>query len=168
MTEAEMKFHDAVTQFELAKAHHHDEQVVRSCINAVIDHGRSVTFVMQSESGAVGLPLRNWYDDQMKLLLASPRGGLLRFFNDRRVYTTHTGVVRPQLMSAEATHVNRNGVMVPVSAGTTVKWYRFEGVREYIPTDSSGGAFRLCEQYLSLLRGLMDGWLAKRVELGIQ
>jgi hypothetical protein len=167
MTETEMKFNDAATQFGLAMAHHHDEEVVRSCINAVIDHGRSVTFVMQSESGEAGCPLRDWYDDKMKILLASPRGGLLRFFNDRRVYTTHNGVVRPRLMLAEATHVKRNGVLVPVSGASTVKWYRFEGVREYIPTDISGGAFRLCEQYLGLLRGLLDGWLAKRAELGI-
>lgn len=168
MTEAEMKFTDAATQFGLAMSHHDNETVVRSCINAVIDHGRSVTFVMQTESGEKGCPLRDWYDDQMQMLLASPRGGLLRFFNDRRVYTTHNGVVRPQLIVAEATHLKRNGVMVPVGGNTTVKWYRFEGVREYIPTDNSGGALRLCEQYLGLLHGLLDSWLAKRSELGIQ
>jgi hypothetical protein len=167
MTETELKFTDAATQFGLAMTHHHDEAVVRSCINAVIDHGRSVTFVMQKESGEKGCPLRDWYDDQMKSLLESSRGGLLKFFNDRRVHTTHTGVVRPQLVVAEATHVRRNGVMVPVDGTTTVKWYRFEGVREYIPSDNSGGALRLCEQYLGLLRGLLDGWLAKREEFGI-
>jgi len=47
-----MKLKDAATQFGLALAHHGDEEVVRSCINVVIDHGRSVTLVMQAECGA--------------------------------------------------------------------------------------------------------------------
>lgn len=49
MTDTEMKLLDAVTQFDLA-ANSDDEAMVRSCINAMIDMGRSVTLVMQKES----------------------------------------------------------------------------------------------------------------------
>ena len=50
MTDTETKLQDAVTQFDLA-ANTDDEAMVRSCINAMIDMGRSVTLVMQNESG---------------------------------------------------------------------------------------------------------------------
>ena len=46
MTDTETKLQDAVTQFDLA-ANTDDDAMVRSCINAMIDMGRSVTLVMQ-------------------------------------------------------------------------------------------------------------------------
>jgi hypothetical protein len=121
---------------------------------------------MQKESGEKGAELRDWYELQMGALHASPRGPLLRFFNDRRVHTVHRGVVAPQLLATEATDFRVNGVAV--NSEPTVAFYRFEGVREFIPTDHSGGVFRLCEQYLGVLRILLGAWQAKRAELGIQ
>jgi hypothetical protein len=78
VTDTEKKLRDAETQFRLALQSHGDEETVRSCINAFIAHGRSVTLVMQAESGATGLPLRAWYDSRMAALLASPSAPLLR------------------------------------------------------------------------------------------
>lgn len=51
MTETETKLHDAEVQLDLA-ANTDDEAVVRSCINEMIAMGRSVTLVMQRESGS--------------------------------------------------------------------------------------------------------------------
>lgn len=70
MTETELKFRDAETQLQLAFAHHGDDEIVRSCVNSVISHGRSVTFVMQVECS--GHPqLAAWYDQQMAALQSS-------------------------------------------------------------------------------------------------
>lgn len=131
MTDTERKLRDAETQFRLAMQNHGDEETVRSCINAVISHGRSVTLVMQAESGATGLPLRAWYDRRMAELLASPRGPLLKFFNDQRVHTIHRGVVAPQQVTTRAMEFRVNGI--PTNSEPTVTFYRFEGVRDYLP-----------------------------------
>jgi hypothetical protein len=93
MTDTETKLQDAVTQFDLA-ANADDEAMVRSCINAMIDMGRSVTLVMQKESGLYPT-LTQWYETRMAELMHSADAPLMKFFNERRVHTIHKGVVRP-------------------------------------------------------------------------
>jgi hypothetical protein len=113
MTDTETKLHDADTQFDLA-ANSDDEPMVRSCINAMIDMGRSVTLVMQKESGG-SAALTQWYEGRMAELMQSADGPLMKFFNERRVHTIHRGVVRPQRDTATVTGSTVPGV-VPMTA----------------------------------------------------
>jgi hypothetical protein len=161
MTDTETKLHDAVTQFDLA-ANSADESVVRSCINAMIDMGRSVTLVMQKESGPFPA-LTQWYDRRMAELMQSPDSPLMKFFNERRVHTIHKGVVRPQRDTATVTDSTVPGV----AAGDTAILWRFEGTAEYLGPNDSGGMLRLSMRYLAVLRELVGEWLRKRGELGI-
>jgi hypothetical protein len=136
--------------------------MVRSCINAMIDMGRSVTLVMQKESGPYPA-LTQWYEKRMAALMQSADAPLMKFFNERRVHTIHKGVVRPQRDTAIVT-----GSTVPgVAAGATMILWRFEGTAEYLGADDSGGMTRLSMRYLAVLRGLVNDWLQKRGEFGI-
>ena len=162
MTDTETKLHDAVTQFDLA-ANTDDEAMVRSCINAMIDKGRSVTFVMQKESGPYPA-LTQWYEGRMTELMLSTDAPLMKFFNERRVHTIHKGVVRPQRDTAMVTSSTVPGV----AAGATVILWRFEGTAEYLGSNDSGGMQRLSMRYLAILRGLVSDWLRKRTELKIK
>jgi hypothetical protein len=162
MTDTETKLHDADTQFDLA-ANSDDEPMVRSCINAMIDMGRSVTLVMQKESGG-SAALTQWYEGRMAELMQSADGPLMKFFNERRVHTIHRGVVRPQRDTATVTRSTVPGV----AAGATVILWRFDGTAEYLGPNDSGGMLRLSMRYLAVLRELVGDWLRKRVELGIK
>jgi len=162
MTDTETKLHDAVVQFDLA-ANSEDEAVVRSCINAMIDMGRSVTLVMQKESGP-SPALTEWYDRRMADLMQSADAPLMKFFNERRVHTIHRGVVRPQKDTATVTGSTLPGV----AAGATVIFWHFEGTAEYLGPNDSGGMHRLSMRYLAILRGLVADWLRKRAALGIK
>src|ERR1700730_4251393 len=135
MTDTETKLHDAVTQFDLA-ANADDEVMVRSCINAMIDMGRSVTLVMQKESGAYPA-LTQWYEGRRPELMQSEDAPLMKFFNERRVHTIHRGVVRPTRDTALVTGSTLPGV----AAGATMR--RFEGTAEYLGANDSGGMHRL-------------------------
>lgn len=162
MTDTETKLQDATTLFDLA-ANNDNEAIVRACINGMIDTGRSVTFVMQKESGPHPL-LTQWYATRMAELMASAEAPLMRFFKERRVHTVHKGVVRPLKDTAKVV-----GSTVPgVAAGDTVNFWRFEGTKEYLGPDDSGGMHRLSMRYLGILRGLVADWLRKREELGIK
>jgi hypothetical protein len=162
MTDTETKLHDAVTQFDLA-ANSDDEAIVRSCINAMIDMGRSVTLVMQKESGPYPA-LTQWYETGMAELMQSADAQLMKFFNERRVHTVHKGVVRPQRDTAAVTSSTVPGVAV----GATMILWRFEGTTEYLGSNDSGGMQRLSMRYLAVLRGMVRDWLQKRAELGIK
>ena len=140
MTETEMKLRDAATQMQLAIKHMQDESVVRSCVNSYISHARSVTFVMQCES-AKHPELTAWYEERMLSLKDLP---LLRFFNAKRVYSIHKGVVAPTVHTATLRDLQINGVPQPGEG--TITFLCFDGIKDYIPGDS-GGVFRLCEQY---------------------
>jgi hypothetical protein len=162
MTDTETKLRDTVTQFDIA-ANSDDEAVVRSCINAMIDMGRSVTLVMQKESGPYPA-LTQWYETRMAAILDSADAPLIKFFNERRVHTVHKGVVYPQRDTALVT-----GSTVPdVAPGATVILWRFAGTAQYLGSADSGGMHRLSMRYLAILRDLVNDWLQKRVELGIQ
>ena len=162
MTETEMKLRDAATQMKLALAHMTDDEVVCSCVNSYISLARSVTFVMQRES-ADHPELKAWYKNRMALLKESP---LLRFFNASRIYSIHKGVVVPVAHSAPIHDFKINGVLQPPSE-RTMTFMRFDGIEEFIPS-SSGGVFRLCEEYFVVLNTLVGEWLAKRNALRIQ
>lgn len=158
LTETEKKLRDAATQMKLALKNTSDEEIVRSCVNSFISHARSVTFIMQKES-AHNPKLRDWYVQEMDKLKDTP---LLKFFNEMRVHTIHTGVVTPEMQTTRGYNVVRNGV--PVPGDVKVQFYRFDGVEKYMPGDS-GGVFRLCERYFLILRGLVALWVAKRRQL---
>lgn len=129
----------------------------------MIDMGRSVTLVMQKESGPYPA-LTQWYEKRVAALMQSTDAPLMKFFNERRVHTIHKGVVRPQRDTAIVT-----GSTVPgVAAGATVILWRFEGTAEYLGPDDSGGMKRLSMRYLAVLRGLVGDWLQKRGELGVK
>jgi len=162
MTDTETKLQDAVTQFDLA-ANTDDEAMVRSCINAMIDMGRSVTLVMQKESGPYPA-LTLWYATRMTELMHSADAPLMKFFNERRVHTIHKGVVRPLRGSAIVI-----GSTVPnVAVGATMVLWRFEGTAEYLDSNDSGGMHRLSMRYLAVLRVLVEDWLQERTSLGIK
>jgi len=161
MTDTETKLQDAVTQFDLA-ANADDEAIVRSCINAMIDMGRSVTLVMQKESGPYPT-LTQWYETRMAELMHSADAPLMKFFNERRVHTIHKGVVRPLRDTATVT-----GSTVPgIHAGATMILWRFDGTAE-LGSNDSGGIHRLSMRYLAVLRELVRDWLQKRKDLCIK
>jgi hypothetical protein len=162
VTDTELKLQDAATQLDIAAASSDRDAVVRSCLNGMIEMGRSVTFIMQKESG-VSRELTKWYDARMAALASLSDGPLLKFFNSRRVFSVHQGAHKPQKVTATIT-----GSSVPgVEVGMTAILWTFEGVHEYLPKEDSGGAFRLGMRYIAILRALVAEWLAKRKELGI-
>lgn len=160
MTETEMKLRDAATQMKMALAHVSEEEIVRSCVNSYISSARSVTFVMQRES-AESPQLLAWYEAEMSTMKTMP---LLRFFNEKRVYSIHKGVVAPVLHVAAIKDLTVNGV--PSPGESTMTFLQFEGAEKFFP-GGSGGVFRLCEQYFAVLKELVGNWLRKRTELGI-
>ena len=161
MTETELKLRDAATQMKLVFQHKGDDEILRSCINAYLAHARSVTFIMQKESTAHPV-LITWYEDQMAKLKNLP---IMKFFNEKRIHTIHKGVVKPIKHVTPIWDIKENGVSYP-GQGTMTFW-QFDGVDHFIP-GSSGGVFRLCEEYFVLLRGLVIEWIRKRNELGIK
>lgn len=160
MTETEMKLRDAGTQMTIALSHVAEEEVVRSCVNSYISAARSVTFVMQRESSD-NPELKAWYEIEMLTMKTMP---LLRFFNEKRVYSIHKGVVAPTTHVAPIKDLTVNGV--PTTGDGTMTFLRFVGAEEFFP-GGSGGVFRLCEQYFIVLKDLVGAWLRKRAELGI-
>ena len=67
MTDTELKLEDAATQLDLAAASSDRDAVVRSCLNGMIEMGRSVTLIMQKESGG-SEELTEWYKARMAAL----------------------------------------------------------------------------------------------------
>jgi hypothetical protein len=94
MTDTETKLHDAEMQLDLAANNSQNDAMVRSCINAMTTMGRSVTPVMQKESGSHAA-LSGWYEERMVELLRSPEAPLVGFFNESRAHTIHKGIIRP-------------------------------------------------------------------------
>jgi len=163
MTDTEAKLRDAEVQLDLAASNADNDAIFHSCVNAVIEMGRSVTLVMQKESGPHPA-LTEWYDARMAGLLNSPTAPLLKFFNARRVYTVHRGVERPHKTVVTVTE----GSTAPgVKPGDMAIFWRFEGTREYLGPDDSGGVLRLSLYYLAVLRELVRDWLVQRTKLGI-
>ena len=157
MTDTELKLRDAAIQMKLALKHSEDYQTLRSCINAYLSHARSVTLVMQKESSDYPA-LAAWYEDQMSRFKELP---IMKFFNAKRVYTIHKGVVKPIKHVIPIWDLKQDGIS-KTGDGTMTFW-QFEGVDDFMP-GSSGGVFRLCEQYFMILRWLVTEWAKKRRE----
>jgi hypothetical protein len=154
---------DAETQLRLALEHMADEETVRSCINSLISAGRSVTLVMQKESSGSTDLAESYRKRMLALTESSPHSGLLRFFNEKRVHSIHRGVVAPQKLTPTISEFKVNGVLQPGGERTMI-FYRFD--RDIRP-GGSGGVFRLCDEYLAVLRTLVSEWLAKRAEFRV-
>tara|TARA_R110002167_G_scaffold198624_2_gene401718 strand:- start:175 stop:657 length:483 start_codon:yes stop_codon:yes gene_type:complete len=157
VTETEIKLDDARIQLSLAEENTEDEAVVRSCINSFISLARSVTFVMQCESSSE-ISLVEWYREEMNVLSNMP---LLKFFNERRVYTIHKGTVTlqrtrfAQLRSGYST--DGKAQFVP---GYITGWL-FDNTCEFqLPKHES--AISLCSEYLKILEDLVKRWVLKR------
>ena len=161
MTETELKLRDAATQMKIALRNPSDDEIFRSCVNSYISLARSVTFVMQSESAAIP-ELKAWYDVEMGKLKESP---LLRFFNEKRVYSIHKGVVTPIVHTVPIMNLRVNGSVY--SGEGTMTIVRFEGAEKFFP-GGSHNVFQLCEQYFIVLKELVGAWLRKRMELNIR
>ena len=157
MTATELKLRDTETQLRLAAKHEDDEEIFRSCLNAAIALGRSVTFVMQAES-ADNQRLSQWYEQTIR---EHPEGPLLRFFNEKRVHTIHRGVVMPkpkQVLSASA--VFASGGALQASTVFRNSWV-FEGTEQY-GLASEAPALLLCNRYVEVLTALVKQWLIQR------
>jgi hypothetical protein len=159
-TETELKLRDASVQISIALKNSKDDEVVRSCINSFISHGRSVTFVMQKESAQYPQIVK-WYEETMSNIMKLP---LMKFFNDKRIYTIHKGVITPQKIKIPVWNLTIDGVQLPGDQTITV--LKFDGINDYLPGDS-GNVFRLCRQYLAILDSLVAEWLKERDRLGI-
>lgn len=160
ITDTQLKLQDAASQMMLALDHSDDDAKVRSCINAFISHARSVTLVMQKESGPHPA-LKAWYVAQREKLKTAP---LFTFFNEKRRFSIHEGVVGLKKTSATITNVVVNGV--ESSAMGTITVLRFNDVEKYLPNDS-GNVFQLCDDYYTILKWLVESWLRERKRLGI-
>jgi hypothetical protein len=89
---------------------------------------------------------------------------LLKFFNAKRVYSIHRGVVSPEKLTIPITDVRMNGVLQP--GPQSISFYKFDGTEEFWQ-GGSNNAFRLCDEYRVALTALVSEWVAKRAELGI-
>ncbi len=157
MTATELKLRDTKTQLRLAAMHEDDEEVFRSCLNAAIALGRSVTFVMQAESANCPR-LSQWYEQTIR---EHPETPLLRFFNERRVHTIHRGVVTPkskQVLSVSPVFASAGALQ----ASTVFKnsWV-LEGTEQY-GLAAEANALLLCNRYMEVLTGLVKQWLTQR------
>lgn len=189
ITDTELKLKDAATQMRLALQNPLDESIFRSCINAFISAGRSVTLVLQKESG--GSPeLREWYRTKSDLLKEDP---VFRFFNKKRVHTIHHGVVRPLarrfpvsqqksrikdltdrgqvtefefLVNSRERPASPGDVLHLSPNGEATVWV-FEDVGSFLPGDS-GNVLRLCESYFLALKRLVAEWLQERRGSGLE
>jgi hypothetical protein len=183
----QLKLKDASTQMKIAIKNSTDEDVFRSCINAFISHARSVTFIMQKESSKND-ELNKWYKNEQNRLEQLP---LLEFFNKKRVYSIHRGVVSPTKdqvsvydskssylkfpggktleqwnCTAKIKHIRFvEGDIVTRVGNNIIAWF-FDDIQDYIPGDS-GNVLRLCEQYFGILKDLVYSWNLKRRELNL-
>jgi hypothetical protein len=157
MTATELKLRDTDTQLHLAVMHEGDEEVFRSCLNATIALGRSVTFVMQAES-AHNPTLSQWY---VQTIRNHPEQSLLRFFNEKRVHTIHRGVVTPkQKQVLNWSPVFASGNALQASPVFKHSWV-LEGTEQY-GLAAEEHALLLCKRYLTVLAELVAQWLRQR------
>jgi hypothetical protein len=151
MTDTETKLVDCKTQLDLALANIANYDVFRSCINAFISNGRSVTFAMQQESSDRP-SFSTWYAAKRAQMKSDP---LLRFFNEQRTVSIHRRSVQPDQRTVPIAHIAVAGRIV--GEGGVVETYEFVEYREQVPGDS-GNVIRLCRQYLEFLDTLVREW----------
>ena len=155
-TETEIKLADARMQLDLADSHIDDGAVVRSCINAFISLARSVTFVMQVESGS-STPLRSWYDQEMAALKDAP---LMRYFHEQRTVTIHRGNVKVDQKRFAVLSPQRLGKAAVLSPQFMDCWTFDRSTQP--PPHAAGSALNACRQYLEMLDALVAAWLEQR------
>jgi len=159
VTETEIKLDDARIQLSLAEGNIADEAIVRSCVNAFISLARSVTFVMQCESGSE-TPLAEWYRAEMNVLSDLP---LLKFFNERRVYTIHKGTVTLQKTRIYLFDINSIDGKALFAPNNTTVWL-FDSTCEFqLPKHAS--AISLCSEYHKILEDLVRRWMLRRQDV---
>jgi hypothetical protein len=160
-TETAIKLEDSQVQLRLVKKFIEDEETVRSCINSFVSLARSITFVMQAESG--GIPaLSDWYDEQMAQMCANP---LLKFFNAKRVYSVHKGsivLVKAQYAFLAPAQIAGCAYLAPPH----ITGWLFDDTEQFGVAPHTSAVY-LCEQYVSLMAGLVQDWHIKRLEFNI-
>lgn len=155
-----LKLADSKTQLRLARQFIGDNDVVRSCINAFVSLARSTTLVMQKESGAVA-GLTEWYDNEMKAMLLGPNGPMLKFFNERRVFSVHIGsIVLERVNFAIFDHMFTPDGDAIFDIQQSTGWLFDDAERFGIPGQSS--ALDLCDDYLLVIDGLVSRWETER------
>lgn len=181
-----MKLRDAANQMLLALQNDEDEEKFRSCINAFVSAARSTTMVMERECDHVGMT--DWYKSTIATVGKSP---MFKFFNEQRVYSIHKGVIQPdktqhkvssvKFLNAQSTDKKKRlSVTATIHAETlTIQarditkfadsgniWaWRFTGVEKHLPGDS-GNVLRLCEDYYSILKWLIEEAIRERHRRG--
>jgi hypothetical protein len=115
---------------------------------------------MQRES-AEHPTLKEWYEERQKDLLVDP---LMRFFNEKRTYSIHRGVITPKRSVLPIYNLKIGNV--PQLGNATMTIIAFDGVKEYLPK-SSGNMYRLCEEYYIKLKALVKEWLSIRAKMGV-
>lgn len=158
MTETQIKLEDARTQLELADANVTNGKIVRSCINSFISLGRSVTFLLQTESSD-NPKLTAWYEQKMERLKRLP---VMLFFQNKRTHTIHLGNVHVDLHSVEVRDIMHEGRLIG-KTGTLNVW-QFDDAEQYIP-GSNKNMFTICKEYLSRLEELVTEWLNEREKI---
>ena len=188
-TATELKLDDAAAQMRLAIAYDQEDATFRSCINAYLATSRSVTMVMEKESKDIekacsDSSLLEWYKDHSRALGSAP---FYRFFNGRRVFTIHLGVVEPVKKSWPIENVrlrsltDENGkpssegqwdvlsdtpaggvgdVFTLMPDGTMTAWV-FDDFAEVWP-HHSGNVLSLCEMHFLTLKWMVQEWLRRR------
>lgn len=152
-----MKLRDAKVQLVLAQEHIDEMEIVQSCVNAFISLARSVTFVMQSESGS-DTPLAQWYRTQMDAL---GKMALLKFFNERRVYSIHKGTVTLQKTTFAIFGPQYSAEGNAIFSSQFATGWLFENTTQFnLPPSAS--AIWLCYEYVTVLEELVLEWSRKK------
>ena len=158
-TDTELKLEDSKTQLRLARQFINDEAIVRSCINSFVSLARSTTLVMQKESS--GTPgLTEWYDAEMKEISQSSNGPLLKFFNERRVFSVHQGTIVLEKVNVAILDDMRapNGNLI-LDAQRSTGWL-FDDAESFGNSPRSL-ALSLCDEYLAVIESLVKRWETK-------
>lgn len=149
MTETEIKLQDTAIQFQLAISNMDDEAVFRSCINSFISAARSITMVMEKESSK-NTELLDWYKSKTEEFATNP---VMKFFNSQRVHTIHRGNVKPKSQPMPVRNIEGE----PGPDDSMMSIWVFDDIAEFL-TDETGNVFRLCDQYLQTLAGMVQEW----------
>ena len=157
MTDTELKLPDTQIQLELTEANTANAEVFRSCINAAVALGRSVTFVMQAES-AESKGLTRWYREQIR---GRPEQSLLKYFNYQRVFTIHKGTIAPSKAWFAVLGPQRSESGAAIFAEQSAEVWVLDGTEAY-GLGRSLPALPLCQRYVAILQNLASDWLAKR------
>lgn len=160
MTIAELKLEDAQTQFQLTLNNIDDEKIVRSCVNALIAHARSVDEVLEKDSD-FNPELKAWTAAKLLTFRALP---ISQFVRRSRNHSIHRGTLPLEGIRAlrNLNQVTPEGRRILGSPYTTL-WVldgaKTAGLQPYVVP--------LCREYLQLLNDLLTDWNDERARLGL-